>query len=123
MAYIKHIVNSNLVKKYILKKIIFFAIKMSSPSEIKKATDTVVKGEEQKGKLWAILTSIFLMWVFFYVVFQVFNPYIVQKGSGLRGPELACEKRDPDNGKCFVASFVVTLLLSLVMWLIVASMK
>lgn len=89
-----------------------------SPSQV-----NAVKSEEKKGKLWAVLTSIFLMWVFFYVVFQVFNPYIVQTGSAPRNAENACEKRAPDNGKCFVASFVVTLLLSLVMWLIVSSMK
>ena len=94
---------------------------MSSPAPLAPAP--APEDSKKKGMLWAVLTSIFLMWVFFYVCFQVFNPVIVQQGDGYRGPADACERRPPDNGKCFVASLVVTVVLMLVIWLIIASMK
>eukprot|EP01038_Epipyxis_sp_PR26KG_P008038 gene8038-10893_t len=62
----------------------------------------------KKGSmLWAILTSLFLMWVFFYVGFQLFAPAIVQLGDSYRGIDDTCVKRAPDNGKCFVASIQI----------------
>lgn len=94
---------------------------MSSPAQMSNVP--APDDAQKRGKLWAVLTSIFLMWVFFYVVFQVFNPLIVQKGDAYRGPDAVCERRDPDNGKCFVASLVVTVILMLIIWLIIASMK
>lgn len=87
------------------------------------ATPTPAPTSQKKGMLWAVLTSIFLMWVFFYVCFQVFNPVLVQQGDAYRGPDAACERRPPDNGKCFVASLIVTVILMLIIWLIIASMK
>lgn len=85
-----------------------------------------VNGEApyKKGMLWGVLTSFFLMWVFFYVVFQVFAPSIVRKGDGaFRGVDDAECCRPVDNGKAFVAALVVTIILTLVLWLIVASLR
>lgn len=80
--------------------------------------------EQKKGMyFWVILTSLFLMWSFFYICFQVFAPSLVWQGdAAYRGGD-ACEKRPPDNAKCFVASLVLTIIVMLLLWLIVASMK
>lgn len=79
--------------------------------------------EMRKGMLfWVILTSMFLMWTFFYVCFQVFAPSLVWVGDAVyRGGE--CDKRPPDNAKCFVAALVLTVIVMLLLWLIVASMR
>ena len=73
----------------------------------------------KRGMLWAVLTSFFLMWVFFYVAFQVFAPQSVQEGEAREG----CQRRPADPSKCFVASLVVTIFVMLILWLLVASMK
>lgn len=78
--------------------------------------------KDKKGMLWAVLTSFFLMWVFFYVAFQVFAPASVQQGDAYTVPG-ACERRPADPAKCFVASLVVTIIVMLLLWLVVASMK
>lgn len=78
--------------------------------------------KDKKGMLWAVLTSFFLMWVFFYVCFQVFAPTSVQQGDAYAVPG-ACERRPADPAKCFVASLVVTIIVMLLLWLVVASMK
>jgi len=89
----------------------------SSPS-------TTNESPYKKGMLWAVLTSFFLMWVFFYVVLQVFAPSVVRKGDGaFRGVDDADCCRPVDNGKCFVGALVITIVLMLVLWLIVASVK
>lgn len=78
--------------------------------------------KDKKGMLWAVLTSFFLMWVFFYVCFQVFAPTSVQQGDAYATPG-TCERRPADPAKCFVASLVVTIIVMLLLWLVVASMK
>lgn len=78
--------------------------------------------KDKKGMLWAVLTSFFLMWVFFYVAFQVFAPQSVQQGDAYAVPG-TCERRPADPAKCFVASLVVTIIVMLLLWLVVASMK
>lgn len=75
---------------------------------------------EKKARVFAVVNTIFLMWAFLYILYQVFNPLIVQEGS-YRQQVGSCSRRPPDNGKCFSAAFVTTLLLSLVAWLISAS--
>lgn len=94
---------------------------MSAPANLvpTNASET----SEKKYMLWAVLTSIFLMWVFFYVCFQVFAPALVQEGDPYRGPDESCTVRRADNGKCFVAALVVTVIVMLILWLIIASMK
>ena len=104
---------------------------MSQPSQYNNRLSSVPPSEVarqapsdsmKKYGLWAVLTSIFLMWTFLYVVFQVFNPSIVQKGDNCRNVD-PCDVRPPDNGKCFVAALVVTIVLMLLIYLIFASMK
>lgn len=77
---------------------------------------------QKKGMLWAVLTSFFLMWSFFYICFIVFNPTSVQQGDAVVGANV-CDKRPADPAKAFVASLVVTIIVMLLLWLVAASMK
>ena len=80
--------------------------------------------EDKKGMMfWVILTSFFLMWSFFYIVFQSFAPSCVWQGDSAYKTGDVCERRPPENSKCFVAALVLTVIVMLLLWLIVASMK
>ena len=75
----------------------------------------------KKLGFYMVLTSFFLMWAFFYILFQAFNPWITQQGDNCyRDP---CDKRPPDNGKCLVGGLIVSVIVFLFLWLILASLR
>jgi hypothetical protein len=98
---------------------LFAGVKMSQPVPVvinaKPSADGMYKG----GVVWAVLTSFFLMWVFFYVVFQVFAPCSVQYGDAYCNPG-NCERKPADPAKSFVAALVVSVIILLIIVLIVA---
>lgn len=75
----------------------------------------------RKLVFYMVLTSLFLMWVFFYVLYQALNPWIVQQGDCGYNPNDCC-KRPPDNAKCLAASLITTVFVSIFLWLIFASL-
>lgn len=77
---------------------------------------------QKKNMLWAVMTSFFLMWSFFYICFVVFAPSSVQQGDVQVGNGV-CDRRPADPAKAFIASLVVTIIVMLLLWLVVASMK
>lgn len=96
---------------------------------VQQATDMVAPAptcqddsKEKKLAFYMVLTSLFLMWSFFYIVFQALNPWITQQGDCNYRAD-ACEKRPPDNAKCFAAALIVTVIVFLFLWLIVASLR
>ena len=69
---------------------------------------------------WMVLTSIFLMWVFFTIAFIVFNPVSVQQSDGGYVPPGSCADKPPDFGKCFLAGLFLTVIIALLLAVVVA---
>lgn len=76
----------------------------------------------KKGMAWAVLTSLFVMFLFFFVCYLTFAPVAVQQGDAYAAPG-SCERRPADPAKCFVASLITTVVVMLLLWVVVASMK
>jgi magnesium-transporting ATPase (P-type) len=94
---------------------------MSAPAAL---TNTSAPDDfKKKIMMWAIITSIFLMWVFFYVAYQVFAPEIVQEGERHHGADGSCARRPVDNGKCFMYSFVTMLVFMVFIWILLITTK
>lgn len=77
---------------------------------------------DNKMKVWAGLTSFFLMWSFLFIVLYVFRPgwvCIVAR----EGEVTACDgvaKCDPrvDQTRAFVIALIITLIIMLIVWLV-----
>lgn len=81
--------------------------------------------ERERGLLgWMILTSLFVMWTFFTLVFLALAPAIVCQGESCYGEKNdGCEKRPPDYGKCVIAGLVTTFVVGIILWLFFLAMK
>jgi hypothetical protein len=101
------------------------------PSSPSMSTTTVTTSSSQMaGKLavWCGLTSFFLMWSFLYIVLTVFRPTWVCcvktcEATVLIKDPCPKESSDLDAGRAFMVSFVVTLIVMLLVYLVMASVK
>lgn len=98
---------------------------MSSATASAPALTPATGMSDRKAGVWAGLTSFFLMWSFLYIVLVVFRPNWVCVATP-QGDVLVVDpamKASPaiDQGRAFVVALIVTLVIMLIAWLVMAT--
>lgn len=88
-----------------------------------QAAASQMKAQKARISLWAAATSFVVFMLFAYVLFRVVNPWWTQQGDVCYRDITPCEKRPPDDAKCFLAAFLLTLFLALIVALLAAAMN